>query len=536
MRFLVTCGGGIQAIGLINDLRKVNQAVIYVCGWNEININAFEVDGFFVSPPVSSGDLYIQFLVDLCKNKGINHVIPATSLDIKLLSNKKALFSSINVHCLLPDIDVLEICLSKEIWGNHFHSLGVSMPRVFNANDNIQFPVIAKQKSAWGSRGICIYNNPSDLVNFNWDPDYFVSEYIEDAVEYSLDFFVSTTGKITGPLSRRRELVSGGFALVSKWVTTPECILKEWLKLVPFFAKPSCNGYFNIQFLEKNDAAFLIDVNPRIGTSATFSSSNIAHGLLNSSIQNNALVSNSSSGKIIRRLYDIALPEIKLSNVQIVLFDLDDTLISNLRYILSRCELLHDLVYANCVDKKEFMDFCKALLISGKAFELIDRIYHQYSTPLSHQEVLKKYQDCLPEKTHVHEGVEELLIYLSNKGYHLAIYSSSSQKQIKHKIETSILKSYIHTFYSTEELPEENKTSFAVIKKNMNKLSSNMFNVVMVGDHFFEDIQGAINAGCQAAFYVHQPNGLIPEIEVGDEYIKSGVIKIPKLNYLKNYL
>lgn len=537
MNFLITCSGGIQAIALLNDLRKIQHAVIFGCDWNASNINQLELDFSFESPAIADENKYIAFLLTICEQNKIDYIIPATSIDLLILSSNKVTFKNTGAFCLVPDLNELKVLLNKETWSSIFSSqLGVNIPKVFASHDEICFPVISKKKETWGSKGICVYKNSESFKEFDWPEDSFISEYIEADAEFSLDFFVHHTGCITGPVVRKRILVSGGFALISFWTEMSRSLQNNWDKLSGFFSRPECCGYYNVQFLVRKDEAFLIDVNPRIGTSATFSSSPYSDGLFHSAIQKKQIYSSFKKGKIIRRINDIALPDIQLNNIHVVIFDLDDTLISNFHFILNRCFLLYQSLFSNTINLDEFINYCKELLMNGKAFELIDKIYEKFQPNLSREAILEKYRTCLPEETTVFHGVESTLQYLYKKNYRLIIYSSSSNQLIKHKISTSILKNFVHEFYSSQDMSIDDKKSFSSIRHFVCNESTKMDNIVMIGDHYFEDIEGAILAGCAAAFYVHQPNGLIPEIEVGDEYIKSGVIKIPKLNYLKNYL
>lgn len=203
---------------------------------------------------------------------------------------------------------------------------------------------------------------------------------------------------------------------------------------------------------------------------------------------------------------------------------------------MNRCVLLYESLFSNTIDQDEFINYCKELLINGKAFELIDKIHENFQPNLSRDTILEKYRTCLPEETDVFPGVETLLQYLHKKNYRLIIYSSSPIHLIKHKINTSILKNFIQEFYSSQDMKMNDKKSFSIIRHFVCNENTKMNNIVMVGDHYFEDIEGAISSGCAAAFYLHQPNGLIPEIDLDSAKTKKNIIKIPKLNYLKNFL
>jgi carbamoyl-phosphate synthase large subunit len=537
MNFFITCGGGFQAIALISELRKVKGAKLFLSDWKEKNINKFEVDVFFLAPAISDADAYLSFLLDKCHREKIDYVIPATSLDIKLLSSNKDLFLRCGTVCFLPKMDFLQMCLDKAHWNSYFSTRNIQKPVVFEPNNEIHFPIIVKERDSWGGRGLVIYNTPESFASYDWNDESLVMEYISNADEYSLDFLVSTSGKLFGPICRRREIVSGGFAVVSAWESMPQCIIKQWSKLKEEFEHVEKMGYYNVQFLVKNDEAYLIDINPRIGTSSTISSSIYSNGLMESSLSEKELpILKAEEGMIVRRIQDVVLPKKIFTNVKLILFDLDDTLISNAHFILKRCSELYNQIFKEKYSRTEFIGYCKMLISNGRAFELIDRIIARFPIQCEKELVLVKYRDILPTETEVFPRVEETLTYLLGKGYELAIYSSSSNKLIKHKLDTSCLGKYFSEYYSSEVGASGDKSSFSIVKDIIRERGLQMSQLVMIGDNYFEDIMGGIESGCQAAFYIPCKGGMIPEVDISEMDYLDNVIFLPNLSYIRNYL
>ena len=91
MKFLVTCGGGFQGQTVLEDLEssRREEDYIFVANNSTNHLNHALCDETIISPNVSNVSEYTEFIKDSIHRLEIDLVIPATALDLEILSNLK---------------------------------------------------------------------------------------------------------------------------------------------------------------------------------------------------------------------------------------------------------------------------------------------------------------------------------------------------------------------------------------------------------------------------------------------------------------
>ena len=237
-------------------------------GYN-VEIYAYEVSRFepiaFVANIIDGKkwhDIGIKkHLVSTIEEHNINIVIPFVDIATVLLSELQNTLP----NCFFPisNIQLNQLMFDKNLANEFFIEQGFKVPE--NTND-IRYPLIAKPLKGSGGKGNFIIKDNLDLeyfeTKFNRE-NYFLQLYI-DAVEYSVDLYISQNGHILCLVPRKRLEVINGEAVKS--------VTDKHNKIIKFSEnivnKSGFKGCITIQFLEDKETEdlFLMEINPRLGS------------------------------------------------------------------------------------------------------------------------------------------------------------------------------------------------------------------------------------------------------------------------------
>ncbi len=181
---------------------------------------------------------------------------------------------------------------------------------------------------------------------------------------------------------------------------------------------------------------------------------------------------------------------------------------------------LWDLYRKNGIAKKEltrrrFQDTFEKLGIDG----------------INPEEMNDHYLNVMPDQTLLTEGAIELLDYLKNRFYKMAIITNGFSEVQHRKLETSGLKRYFSGVFISEEVksPKPEKAIFEHALTSMNARKSQS---IMIGDDWEVDVIGACRIGIDAVFF---RKDFLKETDIREEEIL-GRSKIFKTGNLKNLL
>ena len=536
---LVTCAGGFQGLTLYKGLKDLNEVVLHAIDINFENCSKYFYNYSAVCPPVSKKTEYIKFLVDYCIKWQIDFIIPSTAVDLDILAQEKESFKiNLKTIIIVPDLDILDYFTDKKQTISFLikHELP-TLKEVDLQNKNC-FPIIGKYRKGWGSKGITIIKDYQEFINIDIKNlnEYVWLPYINEFNEFSIDFSISEKGKPSNQIIRERNFITGGFAVVSSLRNNISLNFKNIIdSVIKVFSKREYFGLYNIQIIETDSNYYISDINPRIGTSAIFTSkvnSNIFTNILNISDRyNNSIKENI---KVIRYLEEKFLNYIDNQNIKGLVFDLDDTLISSKDFIIERSILLFNKYKNIFSDKNDYLINVISFLNEGKAPFLIDELCKKYNVVDLKNEILEFYRNCYPDNLTIYTDVYSTLYELKNNGYKLYILTDNPLNTQMKKISLFKHENLFDDIFYTDSInsSKPNENTFNLICELTNIKKSEL---VMVGDNYYRDCIGAINSGFSYAFHIKRLDGLISHsVRLKDNFENSNkIIEIDSLNDLK---
>lgn len=206
----------------------------------------------------SDKNIYID-LETIIEKYNIHIVLPFVDKAIEIAANLR---SRTNVFIPISSVEICRTMFDKVQSSAWFEEKGIPQPPIYLTKNEINYPAILKPRNGSASKGIIIAEKNEDIENVEWE-NYLVQEFIPNAIEYTVDCYVSQKGEPTSIVPRIRLETAGGE--VTKTITRKNeqliAIAKKILRLGEF------RGPITIQFItdqnEKN--YYVMEINPRFG-------------------------------------------------------------------------------------------------------------------------------------------------------------------------------------------------------------------------------------------------------------------------------
>lgn len=150
-------------------------------------------------------------LIELIAKEQIDYVFPA--MDSVMLYLKE-IEQSLNATVVASPLESLKITNDKEITYRYF-SGKIAIPKIFNSQVSLNFPLFFKPKVGYGSRNSSKINDQAELDYWaNIVPDYILSEYLPGE-EFTVDCFTDGVRVLHYSHARSRGRIRMGISVGS---------------------------------------------------------------------------------------------------------------------------------------------------------------------------------------------------------------------------------------------------------------------------------------------------------------------------------
>lgn len=171
-----------KRIGITSIGSGVGQSVISSCrlarrpihtiglGTNPLAFGAYDCDEHHALPSLYA-DGYVDALLDRVKRSGIELIIPCLDDELPLLAAARARFEEFGCGVVVSDPALIQICRDKELMsrkmsrhtGCFVRSYGHDTIEAALTRGDVRYPLIAKPRAGFASRGIIFIHGPDDL-------------------------------------------------------------------------------------------------------------------------------------------------------------------------------------------------------------------------------------------------------------------------------------------------------------------------------------------------------------------------------------
>jgi len=268
----ITCIGSGVGQSVITSCNLSDLPLITVgLGSNPFGYGAYDCNYMDYLPTIYSPD-YIDALLAKCKEYSIDLIIPGLDDEALLLSENLQRFYDEGLKVIVSSPELLEVIRNKarldEIFSSYtdifFKSYSLFDIKEAIDSGKVKFPLIAKPRSGFASRGIEIILNDSDLARINEnhiiqelavpsieDPSHDaylnqIKNHINPQIaEISIQLVAGRDGNIIGKMASYNKLNNGVPIEIVPFEN--EYVWSEIDKLIPAFKKLNHRGPINIQ-------------------------------------------------------------------------------------------------------------------------------------------------------------------------------------------------------------------------------------------------------------------------------------------------
>jgi carbamoyl-phosphate synthase large subunit len=274
LRVLVTGVDGDSGQGLVKALRiSPTPPEIQGCDVSGAGVGGTFVELLHRVPPASAGDPYVERLDRICRQYGVDAVVPSTPAEIDALCGRSvppALPSGVPIVCL-PDhyrkvyddklfcYQSLEGCVPLAPYAD-----GSDPAAVKELVERNGFPLIVKRRRGRGGESFHVVRKEAELLAaLEQTPDPVVQGYIdEEGGEYTVGIFAAER-RVTA-LAFRRRLGRTGSSWFAQTVDDQE--ISAYAEAI---AKASgLQGSANVQVRKSSAGVRLLEVNARFSSLA----------------------------------------------------------------------------------------------------------------------------------------------------------------------------------------------------------------------------------------------------------------------------
>lgn len=509
-------GRRVELIQLFKEAAKEINCKIKLFG-TDISVTApalYYCDEYRFTCRIDDPD-YINQLITICKTDHITLLIPTIDTDLLLLAKEKKRFEEIGTKVLISDVDKICICRDKRLTYNFFNEIGLKAPVTFDDVNkyDMSFPCFIKPKD--GSSSIDAYkaNTKEELISLS----KHVSEYIIQPFilgeEFTVDILCDYDGNPIYITPRNRLAVRSGEVLKTK-INLDETIISECKCIIEKF-KPC--GPITVQLIRsvEDNLDYYIEINPRFGGGAPLSikaGANTPLAILqllgeNSNVEmlekaNNELIFSRFDQSICINQQCINQP------LKAVIFDLDDTLYSEMNYVLSGFSAICEQ-FPKIKNLNEFLleGFSKGELAIDYAIDKAFANSKKNNIKFIKSKMLAIYRNNKCIDLHLYDGVYAALLYFKIKHIKLGIITDGRLESQWAKIKAMKLDEIMDEIIITDELAGnglvENfrkpaSIAFEVMSERFNFEYRNM---IYIGDNIDKDFKAPKKLGMQAMFF-----------------------------------
>lgn len=171
----------------------------------------FVYKNYIEGVPFVDNENFINEIERICREHEIDFIFPAhDSVVLKLAQNK----DKISAKIVTSPVETCEIARSKIKTYKTLKDT-VKIPKIYNINDNIPFPVFVKPDIGQGSKGARIINNKAELeIEYDKNKNIIICELLPGK-EYTVDCFTGKSGDLLFAKGRTRARINNGISVNS---------------------------------------------------------------------------------------------------------------------------------------------------------------------------------------------------------------------------------------------------------------------------------------------------------------------------------
>ncbi|WP_374661023.1 HAD-IA family hydrolase [Inhella sp.] len=504
---LVLCGGGLTGLALVRALRALPGWRVLVGDSFAENLASYEAHANHRLPLLSDAAAFDEQLLALCRAEGVREIFPATQMELQALLRLRPALQTLGCRVWVSDPPVQRLAADKLLlcqW------LAEHQLPVLPSHDDVRLgdlPLLGKPRDGWGGRGLVRLTEAAERDAWLKERGLVWQPLLQAFDEYSIDFAIDDQGQASPMQPRRRLRQLGGFCMLAEPRAMWPALERAMKGLVDALAPLGARGLFNVQVLVSGEQLWMSDFNARVGTSMPLT---LAAGLspvaflLGGPAQAPQL-----PVRTVRTMRERALPRLHLDEVRGLVFDLDDCLLDQKRWMLDKLAQTWASQQGplGLPDWPAWRDELLLILEEGERARWFDRWCERHGAPeTTRQALIQAYRAAQPARAPLYHDVAACLAQLRRQGYRLALLSDNPAASQRAKLAACELPQWLDAVVLSDDLGQR-KPAASCFEAAAAALGLEPQQLVMVGDHPWRDARGALDAGYRHAFLVRREGG-----------------------------
>ena len=215
--------------------------------------------------PSASDANFIPRLIKVCRDIGLDFLVPSVDEELLLISKNSSLFPC---DIFLPNTSFIETMIDKYVSMTSIRAQGLVAPETYHADEweRLKFPMIIKPTSGRGSRGVMVLKAKNELGAykiFNPVPDKnLIVQKLIEGQEFTVFVSANKDGDLNCVIPVNVEQKRG---VTISAVTEKNISIIDYVR--SFHKKFNTSCIYNLQcILTSKNEVFPFEINPRVST------------------------------------------------------------------------------------------------------------------------------------------------------------------------------------------------------------------------------------------------------------------------------
>ncbi|MGL6058443.1 MAG: ATP-grasp domain-containing protein [Culicoidibacterales bacterium] len=243
---------------------------VYATDCSELAPALYEADKYFIVPPMNQ-EGYLDIILEICKNNGINAVFSLIDPELSLLAKNKDKFLEVGTLPIISNFEIVEKCFDKYSFYELLSKNNINTVKSYIdkslfyrdlAENKITFPVFLKPVCGSASININKVTNKEQIETlFHKYDNLMIQEYM-DGNEYGVDVYVDLhSQKVVSLFAKKKIKMRAGETDKSVSVINDTLfkLVEKFVNKIGFF------GMIDLDIFEKDGMFYISEVNPRFG-------------------------------------------------------------------------------------------------------------------------------------------------------------------------------------------------------------------------------------------------------------------------------
>lgn len=224
-----------------------------------------ESSDFFRLVPRLDDEEFIDVVVGICEEFGVDFIIPTIDTELKIYSVNKERFSAIGIDVWVSASEAVRLAADKYEFARWLETQGlpfIPTQLLEDLDKGVEtFPCFVKPRWGSSSQGASQVDSIAELALFS-GPQEMVVQPLVEGTEFTIDFAVNQYSELVGISCRERLRVRDGEVVTAATRNIPEL---EDLVVFVVESLPGLYGLLNLQVILSGERFRILEMNARVG-------------------------------------------------------------------------------------------------------------------------------------------------------------------------------------------------------------------------------------------------------------------------------